>query len=224
MDTKITNKKQKAYNYMKARIVEGFYAPGQRIVINQLVKELSTSAIPIREAIRQLEAEGLIEYQQNIGAVVTPINENEYVDTLSVLAMMEGYAVALSRGTFSEETITVLTGLNEKMMEALTEFDFIEFGRLNREFHDLTYQTCPNKYLIEEIRKTWVRLDSIRVTGSTLNPKRARKSVEEHEHIIELLNEGADFQAVELAVRSHKLNTIEAFNKNKAKTNGTTFI
>jgi DNA-binding GntR family transcriptional regulator len=47
------SKKQKAYEYMKMKIVEGHYAPGQRIVINQLVKELSTSAIPIREAVRQ---------------------------------------------------------------------------------------------------------------------------------------------------------------------------
>jgi len=224
MDTKRVSKKQKAYNYMKTKIVEGQYAPGQRIVINQLVKELSTSAIPIREAVRQLEAEGLIEYQQNIGPVVTPINENEYADTLSTLAVMEGYATALSKDTFTEERIAVLEKLNENMKEKLAEFDFGKFGELNREFHDLTYDNCPNQYLVETIRKTWVRLDSIRLTGSTFNPKRANESIGEHERIIELLSEGTDFQEIELAVRSHKLNTMRAFHENKKQPNGTTFI
>lgn len=224
MDTKTTNKKQKAYNYMKSRIIEGFYAPGQRIVINQLVKELSTSAIPIREAVRQLEAEGLIEYQENIGPIVTPIDENEYADTLSVLAIMEGYATALSKDSFSKESLAKLIDMNEKMMGALTEFDFAEFGRLNREFHDLTYNDCPNKYLIETIRKTWRRLDSIRMTGSAFDPKRANQSIEEHKHIIKLISEKADFQTLELAVRTHKLNTVSAFHEKKSKPNGTTFI
>lgn len=224
MDTKKTSKKEKAYHFLKNKIIDGHYAPGQRIVINQLVKTLSTSAIPIREAIRQLEAEGLIEYQQNIGAVVTPIDENEYVNTLSTLAVLEGYAAALSIGNFTEERIRVLKELNQQMKEALLEFDFGKFGDLNRYFHDLTYENCPNNYLIETIRKTWLRLDSIRMTGSTFNPKRANESIDEHENIIQLLSEGADFEAVESAVRSHKLNTVQAFHENKQKPNGTTFI
>jgi DNA-binding GntR family transcriptional regulator len=218
------NKKQLAYDFMKSRIIEGHYAPGQRIVINQLVKELSTSAIPIREAVRQLEAEGLVEYQDNIGPVVTPINENEYVETLSVLAVMEGYATALAHESFPKEKIAELVSLNEKMKEALEDFDFEEFGKLNRKFHNLTYDFCPNKYLVESIRKTWERLDSIRVTGSTVHPKRAKESIHEHEQIITLLDNDADFAVIEAAVRKHKLNTAEAFLKYKGKVTGTTFI
>lgn len=224
METKRMSKKQKAYNYIKTKIIDGFYAPGQRIVINQLVKELSTSAIPIREAVRQLEAEGLIKYKQNIGPIVTPINDDEYVDTLSTLAIMEGYATALCRETFTENRIDVLKDLNQKMREALANFDFGDFGKLNRQFHVLTYDKCPNKYLIEAIQKTWIRLDSIRLSGSTFDPKRANNSINEHEQIINLLSEGAAFQEIELAVRSHKLNSIKSFHENKSYPNGTTFI
>ncbi|WP_246050046.1 GntR family transcriptional regulator [Aquibacillus sediminis] len=218
------NKKQKAYNYMKTRIIEGYYAPGQRIVINQLAKELSTSAIPIREAVRQLEAEGLIEYKQNVGPVVTPINENEYLDTLSVLALMEGYATAMNHQNMSQQSIETLKEMNEDMKKSLEEFDFSEFGRLNRAFHDLTYQGCENKYLVDNIRKTWRRLDSIRVAGSTFNPKRAKASIEEHAEIIDLLQDQSSFEKIETAVRNHKLNTIEAYRSQKSKPNGTTFI
>lgn len=220
----MTSKKQIAYEYMKSRIIEGHYAPGQRIVINQLVKELSTSAIPIREAVRQLEAEGLIEYQQNIGPVVTPINENEYIDTLSVLAIMEGFATALSKSSFPKEKINLLYEMNDRMKEALEDFNFAEFGKLNREFHDITYSCCPNKYLVDTIRKTWERLDSIRVTGSTFNPKRAKESTREHDHIIHLLDNHSDFDEIEKAVREHKLHTVEAYKEQKGRISGTTFI
>lgn len=104
----------KAYNYMKSRILEGTYVAGQRIVINQLVKELETSAIPIREAVRQLEAEGLIEYQNNIGPVVTPIDDSQYIETLSVLAVLEGYATALSKDFMDKDKLIQLEKLTTK--------------------------------------------------------------------------------------------------------------
>lgn len=218
------NKKQKAYEYMKSRIIEGFYAPGQRIVINQLVKELSTSAIPIREAVRQLEAEGLIKYKDNIGPVVTPINEGEYIDTLAVLAVMEGYATALSYDSFPEEKLVNLTEMNEKMTEAIDDLDLQEFGRLNREFHNLIYSNCPNKYLANEIRNTWRKLDSIRRTGSTLHPKRVKESIQEHRQLIELLSGDAGFETVESAARTHKLNTLEAYKNQKGNIGGNVYL
>lgn len=225
MENKTITKKQKAYDYMKSRIIEGYYAPGQRIVINQLVKELSTSAIPIREAVRQLEAEGLIDYQNNIGPVVTPIDKNEYLDTISVLAVMEGYATALSNQQgFSEEKITELSTKNQQMKEAIEAFDFQAFGRLNRQFHDLIYTHCENRFLVEEIRKSWRKLDSIRRTGSAFHPKRAFASIQEHQQLIDLLRRKADFETVEKVARMHKLNTKEAFKQQRNQIHGDAFI
>ncbi|WP_342387949.1 GntR family transcriptional regulator [Salinicoccus bachuensis] len=218
------SKKQKAYEYIKIRIIEGIYAPGQRIVINQLLNELSTSAIPIREAVMQLEAEGLIKYQQNIGPVVTPIDESAYADTLSTLAIMEGYATALSKDAITGDVIEELSHLNRQMEAALETMDFSKYGELNHTFHELTYSVCPNRYLVEEIKKTWLRLDSIRISGSTLNIERARQSIAEHAHIISLIGGEGDFQEIEMTVREHKLNTIKAFHEKKHSTRGTTFI
>ncbi|GEL76972.1 GntR family transcriptional regulator [Tenuibacillus multivorans] len=215
------NKKQKAYNYMKSKIIEGLYVPGQRIVINQLVKELETSAIPIREAVRQLEAEGLIEYQDNIGPVVTPIDESQYIETLTVLAILEGYATALSKDHLPAQELSNLKNINHDMMLALDEFDFTEFGALNRKFHDKIYQFCPNKHLVDTVRETSRKLDSIRVTGSTFHPKRAQSSIEEHERIIELLNQKVDFEMIEHEVRKHKMNTVAAYKNQKERTSNT---
>lgn len=76
------NKQQKAYRVIKARIIERIFVPGQRIVIDQLAKELKSSSIPVREAVRQLESERLILYKQNVGPVVAQVNETAYSDTL----------------------------------------------------------------------------------------------------------------------------------------------
>ncbi|MFU0791831.1 MAG: GntR family transcriptional regulator [Virgibacillus proomii] len=212
MENQSITKKQRAYDYMKSRIIEGYYAPGQRIVINQLVKELFTSAIPIREAVRQLEAEGLIEYQNNIGPIVTPINKDEYFNTMSVLAVMEGYGTALSsQHGITKEKLAELSEKNNQMKEAIDEFNFQNFGRLNRAFHELIYAHCKNTFLVDEIRRLWIKLDSIRRAGSAFHPKRALASIEEHEQLIELLRKRADFEIIEKVARMHKLNTRDAF-------------
>ncbi|GAB6891676.1 hypothetical protein JCM14450A_26820 [Geobacillus stearothermophilus] len=71
METKAKNKTQLAYEYILSRIENGVYGPGYRVVIGQIARELGLSSIPVREAIRQLEAEGLVEFKPYTGAVVS---------------------------------------------------------------------------------------------------------------------------------------------------------
>lgn len=211
MEPKTKNKTQIAYEYILSRIENGVYGPGYRIVIDQIARELSLSSIPVREAIRQLEAEGWIQYKPYTGAIVSNINEKEYLETLSVLAVLEGYATALSSGNIKEGMIQQLTELNKKMEQALHEFDFERFSELNYEFHALIYKHCGNAYLEEQIKQIWQRMKRIRAYGFTFVPQRAKESIKEHEEIIRLLKEQAPRNEIEDFVRQHKLNTAEAF-------------
>ncbi len=211
LNSKSMNKQQFAYKLLRARILDGTYGPGYRIVIDQIAREIETSAIPIREALRQLESDGLIQFKPYSGAIVTPINENEYLETLSVLAVIEGYATAISGQHFPIDRISDLEKTNQSMKQALEELDFVSFGKYNRAFHGLTYEYCENKYLVENIKSTWKRLDSIRRAGSAFMPVRARESVLEHEEIIRLLEQRADPGKIEAFVREHKLNTVKSF-------------
>lgn len=211
------SKQKYAYNMMRNRILNGTYGPGYKINISQLAKEFSTSAIPIREALRQLEAENLIDYKQFSGAVVTPVDEGQYVENLTVLAVLMGYATALSTQRFPPKQIKGLISLNDAMKEALEEFDFNQFGKLNRDFHELSYRYCDNKYLLKKIEGTENRIDSIRRTGSTFFGVRARESVEEHEVLLSLFKEKASFEKVEKFVKQHVLNTVEAYKERKKK-------
>jgi DNA-binding GntR family transcriptional regulator len=160
--------------------LEGVYGPGQRIIIDQVAKELGASPIPVREAIRQLEVDGLIQYKPYSGAIVSVIDEKEYIETLSVLAVLDAYATALRSRNMSDIHIEKLQELNKEMEEELYQFEFEQFDMLNRQFHFTIYQEYGNSFLQEEIRQAQQRLDRVR---------RARQSIEEHAKIILLIQE-----------------------------------
>lgn len=206
------NKKQLAYDYIRSQIVNEVFGPGYRIVIDQIAKELKLSIIPVREAIRQLEADGLIQYKPYSGAIVSKINEEEYMETLAVLAVLEGYATSLSSKLMDPESIQLLEQINQSMSDALYDFEFEEFGELNRKFHTVIIDYCGNAYLKEQIRQTWERLDRVRKSGFNFMPKRAKESIKEHAQIIEMIKAQT---LDEQFVRQHKLNTVKAFKDRK---------
>lgn len=210
-DMKKLNKQQHAYEVIRERIMTGVYAPGQRIVTSQIAAELAISVIPVREALKKLEEEGLIQYKLNIGAIVTPIDHDKYLEALSVLAVLSGYATALSAKQFPKEKLKELRQLNQQMSEALDEFNFRRFGQLNRTFHITIYQYCGNPFLLETIEHVHERIDSIRRMGTAFIPKRARESIKEHEEMIAMMEHNAAFSLIDQFARNHKLHTLEAY-------------
>lgn len=214
---KITiSKKQIAYDFIRSQIVNGFFGPGHRIVIDQIAKELKLSIIPVREAIRQLESDGLIQYKAYSGAIVSQINEVEYRETLSVLAVLEGYATALSSRLIPSEEIDLLKEINANMSRALYDFEFEQFSELNRKFHSVIYEFCNNQYLKEQIHQAWERMSRVRHTVFTFVPQRAKESIAEHDKIIEMIRHQDTFGNIEEFVRQHKLNTVKAFDNRRA--------
>jgi len=207
------NKRQHAYEVIRTRIIDGIYAPGQRIIIDQIAKEVGSSHIPVREAIHQLEAEQLIEFKPNIGAIVRGIDNTLYMENLQVLALLEGHATSLSASNITHKGLNKLEAINNEMKKMLVNYELEKLGDLNREFHFFIYSFCPNKLLIKNIQDVWDRLDVVRRTGFTFFPQRTPQSIEEHAHLIKLLREQADELSIENYARKHKLNTLEAFKK-----------
>lgn len=205
------NKRQYAYQVIRSRILDGTYVPGQRIVIDQIAKEVNSSHIPVREAIHQLESEQLIEYEPNIGAYVKGIDETSYVTTLEVLAILEGYSTAISAPHINKSGIQYLTELNEQMRAHLVNYELDKVGELNRKFHFHIYTFCPNDLLVTNIMDMWERLDIVRLTGFHFFPQRTPHSIDEHKKIINLLKNNAEPEKIEQFTRNHKLNTLKAF-------------
>jgi DNA-binding GntR family transcriptional regulator len=206
-----TTKQQRVYEAVRERILSGGYGPGFRLVIDTLAAEHGVSAVPVREAIRRLEAEGLVVYRPNVGAQVAPAEPGFFEDELTVLAVLEGYATALAAPLVDEDDLARLRAATDLMVSAMERMDALEFGRQNREFHAVFAERCPNRPLVEMLRDAERRLDAIRRTVFTHIPYRGAESVTEHRELIELVAAGARADRVERAARVHKLRTVESF-------------
>lgn len=207
------SKQELAYRTIRKRIIEGVYGPGYRLVIDELARELGCSAIPVREALRRLEAEGLLEFVKNAGARVVSIDPLEYCDVLSTLAVLEGYATVLAAPHMTPEDFQKLRALEAEMERAVGIGDMLHYSQLNRAYHEAIYERCPNRYLVSQIELAWARLDSMRHSIFVLLPARARSSLEDHRRITTLLEQGGPADEIERVVRDHKLATLEAFRR-----------
>lgn len=204
-------KQERIYGALRERIIEGVYNPGYRIVIGALADEFDVSPLPVREAMRRLEAEGLVIFRPNQGAVVAPVDPALFEQEMTVLAVLEGYATALAAAEISEEDLDRLTAINREMVDAMEIMDSRQFGRLNGQFHQVIYERCPNASLVDMMNTVNDRLSLIRSTVFIQIPYRGKHSVSEHEEIIALLRDRGSATKIEKLARAHKLNTVESF-------------
>jgi DNA-binding GntR family transcriptional regulator len=206
-------KQARVYDAIRERILSGMYGPGYRVVIDVLAEEFEVSALPVREAIRRLEAEGLIVYRPNAGAQVAPADPGLFEEQMTMLAVLEGYATSLASPRLKKADIDHLTGINRSMTEAMGRLDSLLFGRLNQEFHSYIIQRCENAALVSMLEDIGRRLDAIRRTVFLQIPYRGAASVAEHEALIRLLARHAPAGEIEMAAREHKLHTVASFRE-----------
>lgn len=211
MPASVPTKQQQVYEALRERILGRVYGPGFRVVIDQIAAEFAVSALPVREAIRRLEAEGLIVYRANAGAQVAPAEPELFEDNMTVLALLEGYATALAAPLLTTQDLAALEQRTDEMVTAMERMDSLAFGRHNRAFHQVIYDRCPNPTLVSMLCDVDRRLDAIRTTVFVHIPYRGQASVAEHRDLIELLRSGASAKRVETAARQHKLRTVESF-------------
>ncbi|MET8995883.1 GntR family transcriptional regulator [Amycolatopsis sp. Hca4] len=205
------SKSRIAYEWIRARIADGTFSPGYRLVLGQLAQELGVSVVPVREAIRLLEAEGLVTFERNVGAQVAMVDESEYQHTMQTLALVEGYAAALAAPVLAPGTLAKARALNAELAGCLGDFEPARFTGLNRDFHAVLFEACPNPQVLDLVRRGWDRLSHLRSSTFSFVPGRARESVAEHETILGLLERGAPGPEIEQAVRAHRLATLDAY-------------
>ncbi|KAA9111313.1 GntR family transcriptional regulator [Microbacterium rhizomatis] len=205
------SKSQQAYRWMKARIASHEFTPGYRLVLGTIAGELDMSVVPVREAIRRLEAEGLVMFERNVGARVSMVNDTQYRDSMQALSILEGSATALSARRLTADDIRHARAINELMIETLPHFDPRAFTRLNQEFHATLFQKCRNPRMLELVHAEWARLGHLRDSTFSFVPGRAGESVREHESILRLIESGAPLDDIEKAARTHRSATLEAY-------------
>ncbi|MGO1550425.1 MAG: GntR family transcriptional regulator [Nesterenkonia sp.] len=206
-----TSKSQRTYDWLSQRILTRDFNPGYRLVLSSIAAELGVSTVPVREAIRRLEAEGLVEFEPNVGARVAMVDQDEYVDTMQTLGILEGAATVLSLPHITEDDIAAAQGINDQMRAVLSDFEPSVFTMLNERFHRALCARCPNTHLSMLVDRGWGRMAGLRTSTFSFVPDRAPRSVDEHDEILTLIRDQADPTDIEMRVRHHKWRTVEAF-------------
>jgi DNA-binding GntR family transcriptional regulator len=202
-----TSKADHAYETILQSILDGEYDPGDRLVIERLARELGVSVVPVREAIRRLEADGYVTFTRNIGATVASIDLDRYPETIEAVAALEGVAIGLAVPHLTSTDLRRAREVNDRLRSSLAKFDAAQFTRLNRKFHEILYGACPNRHILAILEREWALLDTTRRSAFTYIPERAAASVEEHDEMLDMIANGHGGEQIERFARQHRMST-----------------
>jgi DNA-binding GntR family transcriptional regulator len=192
---------------LRDAIVDGEFAPNQRLVEADLSERFEASRGSIRTALLELGAEGLVERVANRGARVRAVSLAEAIEITEVRMALEGLCAAKAATRLTEDDRDRLRGIGTAMQEAVRSGDLLGYSELNRELHALIRTLggqSTAQAILERLRGQNVR-HQFRLA---LHPGRAAVSLPQHLEIIEALCAGAA-EAAEAAVRRHLSSVIE---------------
>lgn len=201
---------QQAYVYLQDRIASGALPGGARLKPESIAAELGISRMPVREAIRQLDAEGYVTIRPNRGAVVTPRSRDEIIELFEIRAALEGLALRLGAarmvGDFGEETLAELEAELQRLRGLRT--DQAAWHARHDDVHDHLCRTSGRLQLEAECRRYRLAIQPY----MRLYLKSGRTFEQpgfEHEHLIDALRRH-DGELAETRVRSHIMANADA--------------
>ena len=173
-----------AFNEIRQAILSGKFRPGERMNQKQLTEELGISIIPLREAFKQLQAEGFISIIPHRGAYVNELSLQEIEDVYLIRIELEGLAAQLASTRLTQRDVKTMETLFARMKSATERNDFRPLFELNRKFHFTVYQACRRPLLLELLNDLWDRSTRYR-TIQTHDAQRVKEELGEHKDILE---------------------------------------
>jgi DNA-binding GntR family transcriptional regulator len=143
--------KARAYWHIRDQIVRGALAGGEKLHPEKIASELGLSRTPVREAIAQLDAEGLVKTRPNQATIVTLLPPNEIGEFFQIRAVLEGLAARSAAATAREADIEQLSLLNQQLRR--TDLDNSTWRDCHEKFHDFAAEISGLKHLQQEIRR-----------------------------------------------------------------------
>ena len=177
---------QEVATRLRQRIVEGLIAPGAKLNERELSQLLQVSRTPLREAIKMLAAEGLVELLPNRGAVVASMSEQDVADTFEVIAGLEGQSGEFAAQRITEPELAEIRALHYELLAAFTRRNLSTYYRLNAQIHTLINAAARNPVLTQTWRNVNARLQALRFR-SNFDGAKWQRAVLEHERMVELL-------------------------------------
>ena len=173
---------------LRDMIVEGELAPGARITEQSLCDRMGFSRTPLREAIKTLTSEGLIDLQPNRGATVASPSLDDIEDTFRVIGAMEALAGELACIKLRNDDVAEIRVLHYQMALHRTRGERSEYFKLNQRIHEKIVELSGNMVLLETHKRLGGRIRRHRFAAN-LAPERWDQAIREHEEILDALDE-----------------------------------
>ncbi|MGH2374174.1 MAG: GntR family transcriptional regulator [bacterium] len=174
---------ERAAEYLRLSIVQGKLLPGQKIPQDEIGENLGISRMPVREALRKLEAEGFVRLLPNRGAIVRELSVQDIREVYQIRIELEGLAARLAAPRVFPEQLERLRRLMALMSRTVEQDDIQRLLELNKDFHHTCYESADNARLlrmIQDLRNYSLRY---RVFHAHI-PHRLRDSLHEHQAIL----------------------------------------
>ncbi|PMR67426.1 GntR family transcriptional regulator [Halomonas heilongjiangensis] len=201
---------QRLRDALEDDIINGRRAPGDRLDPEALCREFEVSRTPVREAIQQLVASGLVTVSPKKGTFVARVGIEQLIEMFEVMAELEGMCGRLAARRISEPELDALRGALERCEAAAAAGDTDEYYYENEAFHDCIYAASHNGFLAGEARQLKQRLKPYRRLQLQVR-QRMTSSLSEHRAVVEAIERG-DAPGAERTLREHVLIQGERFS------------
>ncbi len=194
-----TTKAELALRVVRERISDGELKPGQRLHVDDLTRELGMSPTPIREALRLLQADGLVDYVPHHGVVVAGLVPDAVIDIYRLRLLLEPLAVELALPVLARDGIGKLEQEHRKLVAAVTSGGRLKPWEVNRTWHWIIYDAADSRYLTDFIRRLW---DVLPWRTIWAIPGRPDVAVREHERVMAAIRQN-DVSLAATRMREH---------------------
>lgn len=194
---------------LRQMLVEGAIAPGAKLNERELAELLNVSRTPLREAIKMLAAEGLVELVPNRGAIALALSEADVLNTFEVMAGLEAQVGELAAQRVTDAELAEIQAMHFEMMAAYTRRDLSGYYALNARIHAAISAAAKNPVLASVYQQVNARLQALRFR-SNQDGEKWQRAVKEHEKMIDALQarDGAAMRKVLLAHLHNKRDVV----------------
>jgi len=202
---------QQVAKRLRQMLVENRILPGAKLNERELSEVLQVSRTPLREAIKMLAAEGLVELVPNRGAIALALDEDDVLNTFEVMAGLEAMSGELAAQRITDDELAEIRAMHYEMLAAYTRRDLPAYYSLNARIHEAINAAAKNPVLANTYRQVNARLQALRFRSNQDGEKWAH-AMKEHDRMVEALaaRDGAAMRQVLLDHLHNKRDVVVA--------------
>lgn len=203
-DSRLGSLRSRVFSHLQNDILNGFYEPGESLIETKLSEELGVSRTPIREALRQLELEGLVQSIPNKGVIVKGVSPQDIRDIYTIRMLIEGLAARWAAEKITDEELQELKDTVDLEEFYTARNDYSHLLQSDTKFHDIIFKASKSKPLTHTLSTFHHYVQKARKISMS-SPGRAMKVLNEHKAILQAIID-KDAQKAERLTTEHVSN------------------